>query len=90
MECSRRGVDKAIRDLRFSIEKNARTLLDGSVRYDGNGDAKPKATAAEQKAIAEVLSDMDAEVKALVKRRDKTVLIKSGMLQNLLTGRVRL
>ncbi len=45
---------------------------------------------AEQDAIAEVLSDMDAEIAALEARRDKTRAIKQGMMQQLLTGRVRL
>ena len=45
---------------------------------------------AEQRAIATVLSDMDAEITALEQRRDKTIAIKRGMMQQLLTGRVRL
>ena len=45
---------------------------------------------AEQRAIASVLSDMDAEITALEERRDKTRAIKQGMMQQLLTGRVRL
>ena len=45
---------------------------------------------AEQRAIAEVLSDMDAEIAALERRRDKTADIKQSMMQNLLTGKVRL
>ena len=44
----------------------------------------------EQHAIATVLSDMDAETAALEQRRDKTRAIKQGMMQQLLTGRVRL
>ncbi len=44
----------------------------------------------EQVAIAEVLSDMDAELMALEARRDKTRLLKQGMMQELLTGRTRL
>ena len=44
----------------------------------------------EQRAIASVLSDMDAEIEALERRRDKTRLLKQGMMQELLTGRVRL
>lgn len=44
----------------------------------------------EQRAIATVLSDMDAEITALEARRDKTRAIKQGMMQQLLTGRVRL
>jgi type I restriction enzyme S subunit len=44
----------------------------------------------EQRAIAAVLSDMDDELVALEQRRDKTRLLKQGMLQELLTGRTRL
>ena len=44
----------------------------------------------EQIAITSVLSDMDAEITALEQRRDKTRAIKQGMMQQLLTGRVRL
>ncbi|MGQ0594978.1 MAG: restriction endonuclease subunit S [Gammaproteobacteria bacterium] len=44
----------------------------------------------EQTAIATVLSDMDAEIAALEARRDKTRLLKQGMMQELLTGRIRL
>ena len=44
----------------------------------------------EQTAIAIVLSDMDAELAALEKRRDKTRDLKQGMMQELLTGRTRL
>ena len=46
--------------------------------------------AAEQTAIATVLSDMDTEVAALEARRDKTRALKQGMMQELLTGRIRL
>jgi len=44
----------------------------------------------EQDAIADLLSDMDAEIAALEARRDKTRALKQGMMQELLTGRVRL
>ncbi|KVR38215.1 type I restriction endonuclease subunit S [Burkholderia ubonensis] len=44
----------------------------------------------EQTAIAKVLSDMDAELAALEARRDKTRLLKQGMMQELLTGKIRL
>ncbi len=44
----------------------------------------------EQKAIAKALSDMDSEIAALEQRRDKTRQIKQGMMQALLTGRIRL
>ncbi len=44
----------------------------------------------EQTAIAAVLSDMDAEIAALEARLAKTRLLKQGMMQELLTGRIRL
>lgn len=44
----------------------------------------------EQTAIAEVLSDMDAELAALARRRDQTRALKQGMMYELLTGRTRL
>jgi type I restriction enzyme S subunit len=47
-------------------------------------------TIEEQREIATVLSDIDAEIAALERRRDKTRAIKQGMMQQLLTGRIRL
>jgi type I restriction enzyme S subunit len=44
----------------------------------------------EQAAITAVLSDIDAELLALEQRRDKTLALKQGMMQELLTGRIRL
>lgn len=44
----------------------------------------------EQTAIATVLSDMDADIATLEARRDKTRALKQGMMQELLTGRIRL
>jgi type I restriction enzyme S subunit len=44
----------------------------------------------EQLAIATVVTDLDTEVTALERRRDKTRQIKQGMMQQLLTGRIRL
>jgi type I restriction enzyme S subunit len=45
---------------------------------------------AEQTAIATILSDMDAEVAALEAKLTKARQIKEGMMQELLTGRIRL
>ena len=50
----------------------------------------PMPSVSEQTAIAEVLSDMDAEIAALEQRREKTRALKQGMMQELLTGRTRL
>ena len=44
----------------------------------------------EQTAIADVLSDMDAELAALEARRDKTRDLKQAMMQELLIGKTRL
>jgi len=44
----------------------------------------------EQTAIAAILSDMDAEIAALKTKLAKARQIKQGMMQELLTGRIRL
>ena len=44
----------------------------------------------EQTAIADVFSDMDAELSALEASRDKTHDLKKAMMQELLTGKTRL
>ncbi|QPC42728.1 restriction endonuclease subunit S [Kaustia mangrovi] len=44
----------------------------------------------EQAAISTVLSDLDAELEALDTRLEKARQLKKGMMQELLTGRVRL
>ena len=44
----------------------------------------------EQTAIAEVLTEMAEELRALEQRREKTRALKQAMMQELLTGRIRL
>ena len=44
----------------------------------------------EQTAIAQLLSDMDAEIEALQCRLKKTQSLKQGMMQALLSGKIRL
>lgn len=44
----------------------------------------------EQNAIASILSDMDNEIEALEQKLAKTRQLKQGMMQQLLTGRIRL
>ena len=44
----------------------------------------------EQTAIAQILNDMDTEINQLEQRRDKYTSIKQGMMQQLLTGKIRL
>lgn len=87
----------------FGYLMNHRTVVSQKARM-GQGDAvvhisasnlaklevRIPTTVEEQTAIAEVLSDMDAELAALEARRAKTALLKQGMMQELLTGRTRL
>jgi len=47
-------------------------------------------TKTEQTRIAQILSDMDAEIEVLEKKSEKYKMIKQGMMQNLLTGKKRL
>ena len=47
-------------------------------------------TKEEQTAIAQVLSDMDAEIEELEYKLAKYRMIKQGMMQELLTGKKRL
>ena len=60
---------------------NAQTIENIEVRL-------PKAD--EQTAIATILFDMDTEITALEAKLSKAHLIKQGMMQALLTGRIRL
>ena len=47
-------------------------------------------TKIEQEAIASILTDMDAEISAINEILAKATQIKHGMMQELLTGRIRL
>lgn len=72
-----------------------KSLAQGATRYNLSKTALmavsfPLPEPGEQGAIATVLSNMDAEIKALEQRREKTRAIKQGTMQQLLTGRVRL
>jgi type I restriction enzyme S subunit len=66
-------------------------------KYDGCGvdwdceiDVSSLSLLPEQIAIAEILSDMDAEIAALEGKLSKARQVKQGMMQELLTGRIRL
>jgi type I restriction enzyme S subunit len=77
------------------VARQIEALLTGS-NYPAinSGDVRaleiPFPDFAEQTAIAEVLTDMDAELAALEQRREKTRALKQAMMQELLTGRTRL
>lgn len=55
-----------------------------------NAYTVPIPSLTEQIAIASVAADMDAEIQTLESRLAKARAVKEGMMQNLLTGRVRL
>ena len=61
---------------------NAKTLMDLRVIIPS--------TIEEQIAIAEVLSDMAAEIETLESKKDKYIAVRQGMMQQLLTGKIRL
>jgi type I restriction enzyme S subunit len=70
-------------------------LVTGSTVYhlygsDMKNFAFSMPTLGEQTAIAEVLTEMDMELAALEQRREKTCALKQAMMQELLTGRIRL
>jgi type I restriction enzyme S subunit len=72
-----------------------KSLAQGSTRYNLSKSALLKSELRlpclpEQIAIAGVITDMDAELSALVARREKTKGLKQAMMQELLTGRTRL
>ena len=82
--------------MRSSIGREVvKSLAQGSTRYNLSKTALLNAELnlpklQEQEAIAAVLSDMDTEIHALEHRRSKTAELKQGMMQELLTGRIRL
>ena len=74
------------------IKKGYSQNLIGKALYEFGkvGSDQCKSLLEEQTRIAQILSDMDAEIEALEKKLEKYKMIKHGMMQNLLTGRVRL
>jgi len=72
-----------------------KSLAQGATRYNLSKTSFinvsfPLPSMPEQTAIASVLSDMDAELAALEEKITKVRYIKQGMMQELLTGRIRL
>lgn len=78
----------------FVRDLEERSLLNAAPRKINMGEIGkvliPLPNADEQRAIAEVLDAMDAEIVALEEKFVKAHQIKQGMMQDLLTGRVRL
>lgn len=94
--CAIRGGSDFLYHYLISIESSWAHLSKGST-FDSINSAELRTlelrippSQAEQSAIATILSDMDSELAALEARRDKARQLKQGMMQELLTGRIRL
>lgn len=72
--------------LRFNATSSQPNVLVGSLRKY----RVPIPPLPEQKAIAKILTEMDEEIEALEKKREKYKNIKQGMMQQLLTGKTRI
>lgn len=66
------------------------TFLEISPKKLGGIQLQIPSSRAEQTAIANVLSDMDSEISALETKLAKYRKLKTGMMQQLLTGKIRL
>ena len=91
---------QAERGFLFAVVQSDRFIATASISY---GTHMPRADwdvmcnfpvrlpkVEEQAAIATILADMDTEIAALEAKRSKARQIKQGMMQELLTGRIRL
>ncbi len=94
--CAIRGGSEFLYQYLIFIEESWETLSKGST-FDSINSSELRFLSlrlppnkAEQSAIATVLADMDTELASLEARRNKTRAIKQGMMQELLTGRIRL
>lgn len=78
------------------VLKQYKSLAAGSSVLNLNKDIVGKVvlyfppSISEQTTIANILSDCDSEIAALEEKRDKYKEIKQGMMQQLLTGKIRL
>jgi len=72
------------------IEKGSGSTVLGLSIEDLKGFEISFPSLSEQTRIATILSDMDAELEALEQKLSKARQIKQGMMQELLTGRIRL
>ena len=80
---------KAFKDY-IELSKSGSTFFGISQESVGNYPVFLPPTKSEQTVIANILSDMDAEIAALEQKHDKTRALKQGMMQELLTGKTRL
>lgn len=78
------------KNIRLSDYANITALPSLSSKEIGLIEVRIPNSIKEQKAITSIISDMDSEIEALEKKLIKYKTIKQGMMQELLTGRIRL
>lgn len=72
------------------MSMTAKSSVD-SVRMEMISDMEiPLPSIEEQRLISEILKDMESEIELLEQKLEKLKMIKQGMMQELLTGRIRL
>lgn len=77
--------------IKKQIHENIGATINQITNRDLNAFRIPFPTDGDERdAIVKVLSDMDAEITSLEDKRDKTIALKQGVMQELLTGRTRL
>ena len=76
------------------LKEIERATSSTTVKHLSHGDIEgmeiPLPSPEEQCAIATILSDMDADIATLEQKLTKARNLKQGMMQELLTGRIRL
>ncbi len=86
-----RGYLQSIKSVKVSLEKYATGLkVFGVTKTNLKKIRLPIPPKEEQKAIAQILSEMDQEIEQLETKKAKYQTIKQGMMQELLTGKTRL
>ena len=76
--------------IKKQIEEHLGATINQITNKSLNSFVIPFPPLAEQTRIASILSDMDAEIAILEQKLEKYKKIKLGMMQNLLTGKIRL
>ena len=74
----------------FIAKANGSTFLEITPSAIKDTEISLPPTIEEQRAIARVLSDMDAEIEALERKKEKYERLKKGAMELLLTGKIRI
>lgn len=77
-------------NIQRDIMKNKDTQINQITNEDFKNIIVPKPDKPERDAIAQILADMDNEIFALENKMDKLIMIKRGVVSELITGKTRL